>query len=387
MKTTLFKQVQKHQLFYIILTGIFLRLISLLKQPIWFDEIASITVSQKPFIQLLFSTAADTHPPFYFLLLKLLSIFSVNTHYLRFFSLFIGTLTIWVTYKIIYKISSSKASLATALIIAINPLHIYASSQIRMYSLLTLQVLILVWLFIYFMKSERLSHLIIYGILGVTSLYTHYYAALVLFALNLIYLIIKKRNIFDSKAWYTTQIFILIFFLPWLYFSASLSQKSCWCFTPSIGLPITFFTFGIGGVGLVTVKDLFNYAPAVHILYFILLTGYLFYFFMKGCIKLILEKNLLPILLFFLPMVTVTIISLKLTIFSPRALIIISPFYYYLIYEGAQSFNKKLNRNITLIVTLFLLIGNILIQSIDPYYFNTPINKTYLLNPDKKLLP
>ncbi|HEU5122140.1 MAG TPA: hypothetical protein VFT59_04805 [Candidatus Saccharimonadales bacterium] len=42
-----------------------------LMQSVWFDEAYSIILAKKPISELLYLTSIDTHPPLYYLLLKL----------------------------------------------------------------------------------------------------------------------------------------------------------------------------------------------------------------------------------------------------------------------------------------------------------------------------
>ncbi|HEY5695459.1 MAG TPA: hypothetical protein VIQ80_01340, partial [Candidatus Saccharimonadales bacterium] len=41
-----------------------------LAQSVWFDEAYSIMLAKQPILNLIHLTSADTHPPFYYLLLK-----------------------------------------------------------------------------------------------------------------------------------------------------------------------------------------------------------------------------------------------------------------------------------------------------------------------------
>ena len=64
----------KSFLIIVILAGVLATLIALaigVQQSVWFDEAYSVRVAQQPLGDLLSLTAVDTHPPLYYMILKL----------------------------------------------------------------------------------------------------------------------------------------------------------------------------------------------------------------------------------------------------------------------------------------------------------------------------
>ena len=64
----------KSFLIIVVLAGVLATLIALaigVQQSVWFDEAYSVRVAQQPLGDLLSLTAVDTHPPLYYMILKL----------------------------------------------------------------------------------------------------------------------------------------------------------------------------------------------------------------------------------------------------------------------------------------------------------------------------
>lgn len=140
----------KKLLFWILLLGLILRLVSL-NQSFWLDEATSGLVARNFNFGEIISkfSPGDFHPPFYYLLLKVWSmIFGTSEIALRSLSVIFGVASIYLVYLIGKKISDKKVGLIAAVLLATSGLHVYYSQEARMYTLATLLVSFLVYSFL-----------------------------------------------------------------------------------------------------------------------------------------------------------------------------------------------------------------------------------------------
>src|SRR3989344_1013249 len=199
----------------IILFGLALRVISL-DQSLWLDEaINTLAVKNYSFFDLITQYArADFHPPGWFIILWFWTrVFGYSEIAVRVPSVIFGILTVYITYLIGRKLVSIHLGLISALLLAINPLHIYYSQEARMYALATLAVAMNILLFIKILKGERL-HLILLILSNIFVLASDYIAYFI-FPAQLIFLIIlQKREVL--KRWGMAFILAIASGIWWL---------------------------------------------------------------------------------------------------------------------------------------------------------------------------
>lgn len=123
---------------WLILTiGLILRLISL-NQSLWLDEAINVLATKNfsLFGIILEYSKYDFHPPGYFALLWIWTkAFGWSEISVRAPSVIFGVTTVLLTYLIGKNLVDRKTGLIAALLLAINPLHIYYSQEARMYAL------------------------------------------------------------------------------------------------------------------------------------------------------------------------------------------------------------------------------------------------------------
>ncbi|MCH7951965.1 glycosyltransferase [Patescibacteria group bacterium] len=365
-------------IFGILLLAILLRLAFLNLHPFWFDEKASVSLASRPISSLLSAAAADTHPPAYFLLLKLWSEISSDILFLRLLSVILGVLSIALAYRVFRKLASEKTAYLTTLLFALSPLHIYYSTEIRMYALLVFETLLLIWLFLEFLHTKKNYFLFFIFLVGSIALHTHYYAALVILSLNIAFLRSRKHRPI-LPLWLSSQAAMTISFLPWLLYAFQVSKPGCWCFNPIIGIPATFASFAIGGMGLVTVKDVIFSGPRFSLWLSVATTAFLFYFFLTGARQQVLKKNYTALSFFFAPLVLAATVGFFSPIYSPRALIIIAPFYYLFVSLGILSMKSQKKRSSARRIALILFAGLLALQFFHPFYRKAPDSKKDLI--------
>lgn len=204
---------EKLILILILIFAFLLRLVNL-NQSLWLDEgINVLAVKNYSLIALITEYAkADFHPPLHFMILWVWGkIFQYSEIYMRLPSVIFGVATVYFTYLIGKKLDSVKLGLLAALILAINPLHIYYSQEARMYSLAAFAAVLNVYCFIKLIRREKYSSLCFFLSL-ILLLGTDYLTYFLIPTQFIILLLLKEFNIL--KRW---LILSTLGFLAWIW--------------------------------------------------------------------------------------------------------------------------------------------------------------------------
>ena len=134
----------------ITLGGFVLRVIRLDFQPLWWDEGYSMFFATRDLGTMLARTAVDIHPPLYYALLQSWMAFADTRQVaVRLLSVAIGVTAIPLIYVFARKLfANTRVALTAALLLALSPLHLSYSQEVRMYGLVTLPGLASVYLFV-----------------------------------------------------------------------------------------------------------------------------------------------------------------------------------------------------------------------------------------------
>ena len=243
----------------ITLIALALRVIRLDFQPLWWDEGYSVFFATRDFPVMLARTAIDIHPPLYYALLRIwMSFFGQSDIAARLLSVFIGVATVPLIYALARKLfPNTRLPLIAALLLALSPLHIYYSQEVRMYGLVTLLGLASVYLFVELLdslssrgadeatQSSSSSGSILtsgkiasqtalamtfaaYILVTTAALYTQYYAAFILAFEILVVTIVLFRSRSSSLAhwligslahWLFAWLTIAVLYLPWVIYA------------------------------------------------------------------------------------------------------------------------------------------------------------------------
>ncbi len=174
----------------ILLTGVFLRFHALDRQSLWDDEMSTIHTISTPTRGLIHRFASyETHPPLYFLQLKLWTALHFRSLVkLRANSAFWGSLSLFLIYSVGRFYGGEAAGLLAMALLAVSPYHLAYSQELRPYSfamVISLEALLALecraWLWM--------------GILWTALLYTHYWGAFIVAAQALYgYLNVPKED-------------------------------------------------------------------------------------------------------------------------------------------------------------------------------------------------
>jgi len=214
-----------------LLIGFALRLYQLGADSLWYDETVSVFLARQSVPALIAHTARDIHPPGYYLLLHGWQLLTQPTlaHGLEFLfawpSLWFGMLLLPLLYAIGRRLFGSSVAIVTLGLAAINPFALTYSQEVRMYTLGAALGLLCLWATLQFVDRPRLvGWLAVYVIAAASGMYTLYYFAFLLAALNLIApLWIWLDNLGDradkirrTRQWIVAQVGVALLWLPWL---------------------------------------------------------------------------------------------------------------------------------------------------------------------------
>lgn len=339
----------------IITVGLVIRAILTFSHNYWFDEKVTLNIANFPLDKLLNMAALDNHPPLYYLYLKLFSPLLLDAYLLRFSSVLLGTLSLWVTYKFFSLVTNKKGALIGLTFMALSPLQIYYSTEIRMYPLLVLLGLCALWALMGFINSGKIKYAWTYMLFAVLAMYTHYYGVL-LVAGVLAYTFLTDKIKFSKILIFS--LFAILLFLPWFIYTINFPKPGCWCFPPNLGVPAIFGSFTVGLMGHFDIFDAItkDRIPIYFKAIYYLNVGYFFILYLISIIKNVKIKSIKLQIILWLPIAIMTIASIKLQLLSIRSFIIFSPLYYLAIADFLKDIKNK--------QILFVSIGAILLFSV-----------------------
>ena len=216
------------------LLALILRAARLDFQPLWWDEGYSVWFAHQPLGEMARLTALDIHPPLYYALLGGWSqLFGLGPVALRWLSVVAGVAAVPAIYLAGYWLSGRRVGLAAAFLLAINPLHVYYSQEVRMYALVALWSLLAIgaagrWLGL----GQRIrgesrpagrGWLVGYAAAMTLALYTQYYAAFLLAGIAVAGgLVLWRRQAGRERLliWLAAQGVVALLFLPWVLYAA-----------------------------------------------------------------------------------------------------------------------------------------------------------------------
>lgn len=326
----------------ILILGLILRLISL-NQSLWLDEaINTLAVKNYSLVDLITQYArADFHPPGWFIILWFWTkIFDYSEIAVRIPSVIFGVLTIYVTYLIGNKLVSKNLGVVAALLISINPLHIYYSQEARMYSLAALAVSLNILLLTKLIKGEKLK--LIFLILSNIFVLVSDYIAYFIFPAEFIFLFFYKKE--HIKKWLLALSLAVASGFWWLPVflsqlnvgSVASSNLPTWKFVAGAfdfkTLPLTFVKFIIGRISL---ADKIIYAALVFPI-----CSLFAYFLFRGVKSLNDNPKKLLLAWIVIPPIVATIISFVVPVYNYFRVLYVLPGFIILVSAGILATKK-----------------------------------------------
>ena len=311
--------LESHSILMIFIASFLFALIGLwigMQQSVWFDEAYSIMVANTSIGQLINLTAVDTHPPLYYIVLKLwASIFGWSELALRSLSVIASASAVFVGLLLIRRLFDVRSALITIPFVMLAPFLLRYAFEIRMYALASLICISATFVLILAIESKnKMRQWILYSIYAVLvaiGVYTLYYTVLLWLAhfVYLVWLTKKNKQACIRSPWLLAYAGSIVLFLPWM--PTFISQISNGALAP-ISQPLTVENL----LGIVSFQ--FLYRPfwqldAIWSLVFIALISGLIYLGIKAKKKKKKpEKKYILLLLayFLIPIIILTIVSI-----------------------------------------------------------------------------
>ena len=202
-----------------------------LQQSVWFDEAYSIMLTKQPAAQLVYLTALDTHPPFYYLLLKAwATLFGWSEFALRSLSAIGAGLAMLFAGLTARRMFGARIAVMALPFVMLAPFLMRYGFEIRMYSTAAFIGMAATYVLIRALQTKQGREQWIlwglYAVLVALGVYTLYYMALLWLA-HFIWLAWKthqdKMQLLRAP-WLRAYALSILLFIPWL--PAFLSQIS-----------------------------------------------------------------------------------------------------------------------------------------------------------------
>jgi 4-amino-4-deoxy-L-arabinose transferase-like glycosyltransferase len=208
--------------YLLVLIAFALRLYRLDYQSIWRDEGVSLHLAASSISAILANRAGDVHPPLYFILLhfwtKLAGFSELSA---RFFSLFFGLLLVPSLYCVVRKIFGAGTELAATAIVAFSPLYVVYSQEVRVYAMLPLLYLFIIYRLYQLAQGKELTwgRGLELAALEVLCLHLHYFSIFAMAYANLFLamLWLKGHRGINLRRWFPSQVLVALACAPWAW--------------------------------------------------------------------------------------------------------------------------------------------------------------------------
>lgn len=195
----------------VVLFAFLLRIYFAFSTDLWLDEVLSIKVAQETsWTNLLLSSGNYwdyVHPPFYFFLLKIWSVFSLEDDWLRSLNLIFFIPSAYLVFLIGKKLKDQYVGFLAILFFSLHPLSINLSFQLRPYSLAVfINLLVILFFLNSYQKNLVRKHIKVAAILAISIFID--YSSIWLFSSLIIYAI----YLFFVKSQYFKNVLKIIFY-------------------------------------------------------------------------------------------------------------------------------------------------------------------------------
>jgi hypothetical protein len=183
-----------YSLLFIIIFGVSIRIYLLCVMPVWFDEYLTLKIVNNP-LGLIGSGSLDpTHPPGYYLFVKLLNIISTNIYFLRLSTIVFYIINSIFLYKLGLRTKITNYGLILVLLYSLSGYFIVFDWQLRGYTILL--TLILASSYLLYGHRDNLHKLlfIIISILGLLFDYGYIFYFIPLFTIEYLKILQKRKS-------------------------------------------------------------------------------------------------------------------------------------------------------------------------------------------------
>ncbi|WP_299473450.1 glycosyltransferase family 39 protein [uncultured Roseibium sp.] len=231
----------------ILLIAAVLRFHNLDRTSLWYDEAVSWSQSNGSITELLTLVASDNYPPLHNIVLWLtMPVLGDSETALRLPSASLGLLSVWLVYLIGKQLQGREAGLLAAALLAISPLHIWYSTEARMYALLAACGLAFLLAVLKVLQRPSVFWFTTLVFTGACFLYSHIYALFGFASAGAVcgtvalFEIHRTRKPLKSNAFVASLAMGIstALFLPWLYLlferARSVADEGFWIAYPNL---------------------------------------------------------------------------------------------------------------------------------------------------------
>lgn len=229
----------------IVTVGALIRFYGLGEASYWVDEIYSVTVRGSMPLEQLF-TAAEPHPPLYYLLLKFwMEIFGQGEFAVRTLSALFGVGSILGIYFLCKKLFDRSGGYIGATLMALSTFNLHVSQTARMYAPLTFFTVVTSYYLIRVLNDGGYLNSTLYGLSVVGLLFTHLFGGFVVLAQNIyalgVLLVDSQERWNILRRWLVIKLpisalylaYLATVLLPQLTAKVEGESKAGWIFLPT----------------------------------------------------------------------------------------------------------------------------------------------------------
>jgi mannosyltransferase len=187
-----------------------LRFVGLGAESLWQDEILSVLGYQRPWLDIV-TERLTYNQPFYFLMLRFWAqLFGESEFSLRFPSAVFGVATVLAAFVLARHLSNVWIALGAALLVAVSPVLIWHSQEVRFYALTAFLLVGSTYFLIRYLETRRTWLVVAYAVIAFLGAYTHYYFLPLVAAHNLVALVwlLRDRRHLDLVKWLAAQLIV-----------------------------------------------------------------------------------------------------------------------------------------------------------------------------------
>ncbi|MBN3863343.1 hypothetical protein HCU66_13985 [Pseudomonas frederiksbergensis] len=195
--------------------ALFVRFHAITVPVIWYDEAYSILLAEGSPTFIWATTARDVHPPLYYALLHFwMLLFGNGVLAARSLSALADVGTLLLCIKLMSLMATRRATWIAALLLALLPISVRYSQEVRMYTLLGFWLMGATVALVCWVKApEQKRYPVFYVLLMTAAFYTHYFAALCVLVHWLCWWRVRTVSV---GAWTLANSAIVLLYLPWI---------------------------------------------------------------------------------------------------------------------------------------------------------------------------
>ncbi|MFJ2712119.1 hypothetical protein ACIOZM_14690 [Pseudomonas sp. NPDC087346] len=201
--------------------ALFVRFYSITVPAIWYDEAYSLLLARETPARIWTLTVLDVHPPLYYVLLHYwIMVWSDSALPARALSVLADVGTLLLCIKFMSLVSTRRATWIAALLLALLPISVRYSQEVRMYSLLGFWLMAATLALVCWTRApDQKRYALIYVLLMEAAFYTHYFAGLCVLVHWLFWWQSRAARVeatIATEQWIVANSAIVFLYLPWI---------------------------------------------------------------------------------------------------------------------------------------------------------------------------